>query len=51
MADFISTEAAVKLLLLADKNELKALEREGWFSRTATIAGTLLRSFMGASSS
>ena len=34
MADLISTEAAVKLLLLADKNKLEALEREGWFSRT-----------------
>ena len=34
MADLISTEAAIKLLLVADKNELKVLEREGWFTRT-----------------
>ena len=34
MADAITTEAAVKLLLVADRDELEALEKAGWFART-----------------
>jgi DNA polymerase III alpha subunit len=36
MADLISTDQAIKLLLVADQAELVALEKSGWFKRRAS---------------